>query len=79
MGRSYEDFRAAVKEQLKERLSAWDLSAADLEEYVRKEEDQIKSAYEAYTKPRLNDDRTDEARFASGVSTVSMCLEYCYE
>ena len=25
MNRSYEDFRAAVKEQLKDRLSAWEL------------------------------------------------------
>ena len=79
MNRSYEDFRDAVKEQLKDRLSAWELSDEDLEKYVQKEEDQIKSAYEAYTKPRLNDDRTNEARFSSGVSTVSMCLEYCYE
>ena len=78
MARSYSDFRNDVKKQLKTRLSAQELSDDELEDYVLKEEEQIKSAYEAYTKPRLNDNRDDEARYKSGVSTVSMCLEYCF-
>ena len=79
MAREYSDFRQAVKDQLKEGLSAWELSDEDLEKYVQQEDEQIMSAYEYYLHPKDTDKRDPEARFKSGVSTVAMCLEYSYE
>lgn len=79
MARPYSEFRNDVKEGLRESLAVWKLTDEQLEAYVQKEEDQIKDAYGYYLKPKETDTRDEEARYASGVSTVSMCLEYCYE
>lgn len=74
----YPEFREKVKEQMRTALSGWHLTDDEIEEYLKKEEQQIKDGYEEYLNPDPKDDRKDDARFASKVSTVAMCLEYCY-
>ena len=77
--REYSEFRNGVKEQLKQRLSAWNLSDEDLEKYLAQEEEQIKGAYEDYVNPDLKYSMDDDSRFKSEISSIAMCLEYCYE
>ena len=78
MKHEYAEFREKVKAELKKRLAVWELSEEDLEKYVQQEEEEIKGAYRGYLNPKENDTREDDIRFDTGVSTVAMCLEYCY-
>ena len=78
MERSYEAFRALVREDVKKRLACFELSDEDIDKFLNAEEDQIKGAYQAYAEKDPDDMRSDEARFNGEASTVSMCLEYCY-
>lgn len=78
MDTSYEAFRRLVREEMKGRLSRFDISEQELDAYLEKEEEQIKGAYKGYLNPEENDTREDRVRFEVGASTVSMCLEYCY-
>ena len=76
--KSYELFYEAVKNDVSERLAGFELSEDELNDYLKKEESQIKGAYEEYITKEDAKHLTDEACFMSKVSTVSMCLEYCY-
>lgn len=76
--KSYQDFWDAVKENLKKNLSCWKLGDDDVEQFMRSEENEIKGGYDRYRTGYLANGRTDEACFKSAVSTVAMCLEYCY-
>lgn len=78
MAHEYADFRNGVRDQLKNRFRAWEVSEEELEKFVDLNEGQVMDAYNAYLNPKPIDKRDDEARFKSGISAVSMCLEYSY-
>ncbi|MBR2800345.1 MAG: hypothetical protein IKE04_05660 [Oscillospiraceae bacterium] len=79
---SYEDFRQAVKEMLKDCLRVWKLTPEALEAYMKQEEDQIKSAYDGYAEDLdggvRDGRRTEDQCFQFDASTVAYCLELCY-
>ena len=77
--RSYQDFRDAVKKRLEINLACWKLSEEDIEQFMRREEDEIKGGFDRYANGFLSNGRTDNACFDSGVNAVATCLEYCYE
>ena len=74
----YSIFRQGVKDELRRWLSAWNLSEEELENYMRQEEQQIQDAFQSCANPLHNDNRPYEVRFKAEISTVSMCLAYCY-
>lgn len=78
MENTYEAFYNSVWKEVKKRLSCFELTDEEVDNYIQKEEDQIKSAYSGFLRKNANDARSDEARFVSAVNTVAMCLEYCY-
>jgi len=75
----YAAFRDEVKEQLSRSLAVWEISDADLEAYVTKEEDQIKNAFQEFLNPDPKDTRSTAVRFTTAASTVAFCLDLCYE
>ena len=76
---TYEQFYQDVKEQVKNRLACFDLSDQELDDYLKKEESQIAGAYWDLTNPGDEaEGMTPEANYKASVSTVAMCLEYCY-
>ena len=81
-GFTYQQFWDAVKEKLARNLACWELTEDQIEEYMDREENQIKGAYKNYAEDRYesvrNRVRTEEACFKSSVSSVAYCLEMCY-
>ncbi len=75
---SYSEFRESVKANLKQALSVFKLSDDEIEKYVAQEEDEIKSGYEHFLNPSPRDDRKEDVRFSTAISTVSYCLQMCY-
>ena len=75
---NYPIFRQGVKNELRRGLSAWNLSEEELENYMKQEEQQIQDAFQSCANPWHNDDRPYEVRFKAAISTVVICLEYCY-
>ena len=78
MERTYEAFREAVKDDLRESLKVWNLSEDDLEAYVAQSEDEIKSEFKHCLNPREGDGRAVDTRLKSGASTIAYSLQLSY-
>lgn len=76
--KGYDQFFAAVKENVSKSLACFEISDEELNDYLKREEEQIEGAYEEYVNKEDAEHLTDDACFAATVASVSMCLEYCY-
>ena len=76
---SYEDFWKAVKDDLRSSLSAWNLSDEQIEEFMRREEDEIQNGFHRYRENIwVSEGMTEDAKFKADVSAVGYCLYMLY-
>lgn len=76
---TYEKFFQDVKECVKNNLACYKLSDQELDDYLKKEEGQIRGAYDDMIEENGEDaDMTPEVHYKASVNTISYCLEMCY-
>lgn len=75
---TYPEFKDAVKQQLISLLPVYTFSGEDLGEFIRREEDEVKSGFARYQNGN-DPDLTEEALFKSVASSVAYCMYMLFE
>lgn len=75
---TYEEFRSLVRKEIEDDLEDFELSAAEIDRYLKSNEKKVKEDYEMYSEEFDKGEITENMFRRGCVKTVSYCLGLMY-